>query len=75
MKELNSVPERDVDYTDSLQQLPIIDLSKLLSEDVKGAELEKLGVACKEWGFFQVSFHLNLSFSIKAFFLKFCFLL
>ncbi|CAK8571214.1 unnamed protein product [Lathyrus sativus] len=57
MNELNSVPEKDVDYTDSLQQLPIIDLGKLLSEDMKGAELEKLGVACKEWGFFQLINH------------------
>ncbi|CAI8605383.1 unnamed protein product [Vicia faba] len=57
MKELNSVLERDVDYNDSLQQLPIIDLGKLLCEDVKGPELEKLGVACKEWGFFQLINH------------------
>ncbi|XP_058728283.1 oxoglutarate-dependent flavonoid 7-O-demethylase 1-like [Vicia villosa] len=57
MKELNSVPERDGDYTDSLQQLPIIDLGKLLSQDMKGAELEKLGFACKEWGFFQLINH------------------
>lgn len=36
----------------SLQQVPIIDLSKLLSEDA--FEVEKLDHACKEWGFFQV---------------------
>ncbi|GAU32679.1 hypothetical protein TSUD_218560 [Trifolium subterraneum] len=35
----------------SLQQVPVIDLSKLLSEDA--TELEKLDHACKEWGFFQ----------------------
>jgi len=65
VRELSSVPERyvrkDIDYptivsnTDSLPQLPVIDLSKLLSEEVKGPELEKLDIACKEWGFFQVS--------------------
>jgi hypothetical protein len=36
----------------SLQQVPVIDLSKLLSEDE--IELEKFDHACKEWGFFQV---------------------
>jgi hypothetical protein len=63
-KGLNNVPDRYVhrnidppivSNTDSLQQIPIIDLSKLLSEEVKGPELEKLDIACKEWGFFQVS--------------------
>lgn len=38
--------------TTSLPQVPIIDLNKLLSEDV--IEVEKLDHACKEWGFFQV---------------------
>jgi hypothetical protein len=42
----------DVSNTTSLQQVPIIDLSKLLCEDV--TELENLDKACKEWGFFQV---------------------
>ncbi|KAK7319167.1 hypothetical protein RJT34_03885 [Clitoria ternatea] len=36
----------------SLPQVPVIDLSKLLSIDLK--ELEKLNYACKEWGFFQM---------------------
>ncbi|KAK7307009.1 hypothetical protein VNO77_39695 [Canavalia gladiata] len=35
----------------TLPQAPIIDLNKLLYEDV--TELEKLDHACKEWGFFQ----------------------
>ncbi|GAU21701.1 hypothetical protein TSUD_242730 [Trifolium subterraneum] len=43
----------DVSNTISLQQVPIIDLSKLLSED--SFEIEKLDHACKEWGFFQFS--------------------
>jgi len=42
----------NVSNTTSLQQVPIIDLSKLSSEDA--TELEKLDHACKEWGFFQV---------------------
>lgn len=41
-----------VSNTSSLQQVPLIDLSKLLSEDE--LEVEKLDHACKEWGFFQV---------------------
>lgn len=41
-----------VSNTSSLQQVPVIDLSKLLSEDE--LEVEKLDHACKEWGFFQV---------------------
>lgn len=40
--------------TDSLPQIPVIDFNKLLAEEVKGPELEKLDLACKEWGFFQV---------------------
>ncbi|KAK7319170.1 hypothetical protein RJT34_03888 [Clitoria ternatea] len=39
----------------SLPQVPVIDLSKLLSKDLK--ELEKLNHACKEWGFFQLVNH------------------
>ncbi|KOM46231.1 hypothetical protein LR48_Vigan06g153700 [Vigna angularis] len=43
--------------TDSLPQLPVIDLNKLLSEEVKGSELQKLHLACKQWGFFQLVNH------------------
>ncbi|XP_024640297.1 protein SRG1 isoform X2 [Medicago truncatula] len=45
----------NVSNTTSLQQVPVIDLSKLLSEDA--TELEKLDQACKEWGFFQLINH------------------
>lgn len=45
----------DVSNTTSLQQVPVIDLSKLLCEDA--TELEKLDQACKEWGFFQLINH------------------
>ncbi|PNY02142.1 protein SRG1-like [Trifolium pratense] len=62
---LTNVPERYVrpdqdtvvlSNTTSLPQIPVIDLGKLLSQDLnlKGHELEKLHYACKEWGFFQV---------------------
>ena len=40
--------------TTPLHQVPVIDMSKLLSQDLKVPELEKLHFACKEWGFFQV---------------------
>ncbi|KAK9215164.1 hypothetical protein WN944_007167 [Citrus x changshan-huyou] len=36
----------------STQQLPVIDMHRLLSGD--DSELEKLDHACKDWGFFQV---------------------
>ncbi|XP_020204545.1 protein SRG1 isoform X2 [Cajanus cajan] len=61
---MKNVPERyihpnedplSVPYTTSLPQIPVIDLSKLLSEDA--TELEKLDHACKEWGFFQLINH------------------
>ncbi|XP_057415544.1 oxoglutarate-dependent flavonoid 7-O-demethylase 1-like [Lotus japonicus] len=41
----------------NLRQVPIIDLSKLLSKNLKGPELERLHHACKEWGFFQLINH------------------
>lgn len=65
-KEHTRVPERYVrphdenavlynnSSTTPLPQVPVIDLSKLLSKDLKVAELERLHLACKEWGFFQV---------------------
>ncbi|WJX63276.1 hypothetical protein P8452_48186 [Trifolium repens] len=65
---LTYVPERYVlpdqdtvvlSNTTSLPQIPVIDLGKLLSQDLnlKGHELEKLHYACKEWGFFQLVHH------------------
>ncbi|XP_027344013.1 protein SRG1-like [Abrus precatorius] len=64
---LKSVPERYVrphhdrpimsSTTKPLPQIPVIDLSKLLSQNLKGPELEKLHYACKEWGFFQLINH------------------
>ncbi|KAK7307011.1 hypothetical protein VNO77_39697 [Canavalia gladiata] len=45
-----------VSNTISLPQIPVIDLSILLSEDGTH-ELEKLDQACKQWGFFQLINH------------------
>ena len=50
-------------------QLPVIDLSKLLSIDLNEIELKKLHFACKHWGFFQVC-HLLVSFN--SFYKKLC---
>ncbi|KAK3431062.1 hypothetical protein EUGRSUZ_E02891 [Eucalyptus grandis] len=43
----------------SLLQAPVIDLSKLSSsnDDFMESELEKLHVACRDWGFFQLINH------------------
>ncbi|WVZ10689.1 hypothetical protein V8G54_015219 [Vigna mungo] len=48
---------KEIATTDPLPQLPVIDLNKLLSEQVKGSELQKLHLACKQWGFFQLVNH------------------
>ncbi|KAL2343557.1 hypothetical protein Fmac_004842 [Flemingia macrophylla] len=62
---LTGVPERYVrphherpiiSTTTPLPQVPVIDLSKLLSQDFEETELENLHYACKEWGFFQKKF-------------------
>ena len=39
-------------------EIPVIDMQSLLSEESGSSELDKLHLACKEWGFFQVSFFL-----------------
>ncbi|KAK7401737.1 hypothetical protein VNO78_13449 [Psophocarpus tetragonolobus] len=38
-------------------QIPVIDMHKLLSEQPGTSELDKLHLACKEWGFFQLINH------------------
>ena len=46
-------------HQSSLSSIPIIDLHKLLyHHDSTHSELQKLHIACKEWGFFQVFFAL-----------------
>lgn len=39
------------------QTVPVIDVQRLLSENSMDSELEKLHLACKEWGFFQIVNH------------------
>ncbi|MED6200418.1 hypothetical protein PIB30_084852 [Stylosanthes scabra] len=68
-KPISEIPDRYVrpnqdplivSNTTSLTQVPVVDLSKLLSNDL--SELEKLDHACKEWGFFQLINHgVNIS--------------
>ena len=44
-----------ISQTDSSPEIPVIDMQRLLSLESAGSELAKLHLACKEWGFFQVS--------------------
>ncbi|KAI4313623.1 hypothetical protein L6164_026586 [Bauhinia variegata] len=53
-------PDQDppnISNSNSLPELPVIDFSKLCSQDLKGPELDKLHCACQEWGFFQLINH------------------
>ncbi|KAL5577102.1 hypothetical protein UlMin_018801 [Ulmus minor] len=64
---LDKVPERYVrpdqdppiisDANHSLLQVPVIDMSNLFSQESGQSELEKLHLACKDWGFFQLINH------------------
>lgn len=52
-------PDQDSTVISSLPslgpQIPVIDMARLLSQDsVHDLEVEKLHVACRDWGFFQV---------------------
>ncbi|KOM42687.1 hypothetical protein LR48_Vigan05g029100 [Vigna angularis] len=38
-------------------QIPVIDMQRLLSQESATSELDKLHLACKEWGFFQLINH------------------
>jgi hypothetical protein len=40
-------------------EVPVIDLGKLLSPASVEAEAKKLKLACEEWGFFQVAYHTH----------------
>ncbi|XP_027088172.1 protein SRG1-like [Coffea arabica] len=46
-----------VSHETSLPAVPVIDVERLLSENSMDSELEKLHLACKDWGFFQVVNH------------------
>ncbi|KAL5577093.1 hypothetical protein UlMin_018792 [Ulmus minor] len=64
---LDKVPERYVrpdqyaliisNTTNSLPQVPVIDMKNLFSQELGESELEKMHIACKEWGFFQLINH------------------
>lgn len=66
-QKLSTVPERYIkpqhenmvliisEEINSTLQIPVIDMHNLLSQESGTLELEKLHLACKEWGFFQVS--------------------
>ncbi|XP_059289677.1 protein SRG1-like [Lycium ferocissimum] len=63
-QERAAVPPRyirdDIEKTSSsilLPQVPVIDMGKLLEIGDDDSELERLHLACKEWGFFQVVNH------------------
>ncbi|XP_010057211.2 protein SRG1 [Eucalyptus grandis] len=45
------------DACSGLPQVPVIDLGRLVLEEVAKPELEKLHHACKDWGFFQLINH------------------
>ena len=60
----NTVPPRylrsEQDKTETLadsclsSKLPVIDMQRLCSVSAMDTELEKLDLACQDWGFFQV---------------------
>ncbi|XP_058773571.1 protein SRG1-like [Vicia villosa] len=43
--------------SDSILEIPVIDMKKLLSLEFGSEELTKLHLACKDWGFFQLVNH------------------
>ncbi|KAK7401739.1 hypothetical protein VNO78_13451 [Psophocarpus tetragonolobus] len=67
-KNLSTIPQR---YTqpqhedlvlisedvNSILEIPVIDMQSLLSEESGSSELDKLNLACKQWGFFQLINH------------------
>ncbi|CAL4940211.1 unnamed protein product [Urochloa decumbens] len=42
---------------DEAYELPVVDMAKLLDPDSSAMETEKLGSACRHWGFFQLTNH------------------
>ncbi|KAG5141351.1 hypothetical protein JHK84_035119 [Glycine max] len=66
----SSVPQRYIQHqhedmvliceetnTTSSLEIPVIDMHNLLSIEAENSELDKLHLACKEWGFFQLINH------------------
>ncbi|KAI3824387.1 hypothetical protein L1987_05845 [Smallanthus sonchifolius] len=60
-------PDQDSPIISSLPssrpQVPIIDMEHLLSQDSVHSEVEKLHLACRDWGFFQLINH-EVSYSL-----------
>ncbi|KAJ0017512.1 hypothetical protein Pint_10124 [Pistacia integerrima] len=65
-KPLTRVPQRYVrpdqenpffSNNNSVLQVPVVDMQRLLSADFMDSEIDKLHQACKEWGFFQLINH------------------
>ncbi|KAI4333453.1 hypothetical protein L6164_018264 [Bauhinia variegata] len=46
-----------VPETVKLQEIPVIDMQSLLSQESQDSEVAKLHLACKDWGFFQLVNH------------------
>ncbi|TKW04075.1 hypothetical protein SEVIR_7G086000v4 [Setaria viridis] len=42
---------------DEAYELPVIDMAKLLDPELSASETAKLGSACRDWGFFQLTNH------------------
>ncbi|CAN6300573.1 unnamed protein product [Urochloa humidicola] len=42
---------------DETFELPVVDMAKLLDPELLASETAKLGSACREWGFFQLTNH------------------
>jgi hypothetical protein len=64
IRDTGEVPERYVRYEIKAEpaavdvegyNLPVIDMSRLLNPEFSEEETAKLGSACEQWGFFQVS--------------------
>lgn len=51
-----------ISYNNSVPQVPVVDMQRLLSADCLDSELQKLHRACKEWGFFQVCLRKQVLF-------------
>lgn len=47
---------------DEAYELPVVDMARLVDPDLSAMEIQKLGSACRHWGFFQV-WKLIISFS------------
>ncbi|CAI8593326.1 unnamed protein product [Vicia faba] len=53
----SQLEELVINETDSILEIPVIDMKKLLSLEFGSEELANLHLACKDWGFFQLVNH------------------